>query len=389
MAGIFICYRREDSGANAGRINDWIRQELGEEAVFFDVDSIQPGDDFIAAIERRVSDCDVLLAVIGKDWLSGRDRDGLRRIDNPEDFVHAELATALRRNVRIIPVLVEGATMPRRSELPDVLGDLVRRHAFELSHNRFRDEIGRLLQILANAVPAEKSGTRRIHPPAAGTCRVHPLDGLTYVYIAPGRFTMGASPGDTECRDSERPAHEVQITRGFWIGQTPVTQAAYAKVMKGANPSHFKGAEQPVENVSWEDASAYCKAVGMRLPTEAEWEYAARAGNGNARYGPLDGIAWYGANSGGETHPAGRKEANAWGLHDTLGNVWEWVSDRYGAYERQAVSDPVGPPNGGSRVLRGGSWGFNPEYVRVSNRVRSEASNRYSDIGFRCAGELP
>ena len=379
MAGIFICYRREDSGANAGRINDWIRQELGEEAVFFDVDSIQPGDDFIAAIERRVSDCDVLLAVIGKDWLSGRDRDGLRRIDNPEDFVHAELATALRRNVRIIPVLVEGATMPRRSELPDVLGDLVRRHAFELSHSRFRDEMARLLQILANTVPAEKSGT----------CRVNPIDGLTYVYIAPGRFTMGASPGDTECRDSERPAHEVQITRGFWIGQTPVTQAAYAKVMKGANPSHFKGAEQPVENVSWEDASAYCKAVGMRLPTEAEWEYAARAGNGNARYGPLDGIAWYGANSGGETHPAGRKEANAWGLHDTLGNILEWVSDRYGAYELQAVSDPVGPPNGAERVLRGGSWYSTPASVRVSYRNGYVTSVRNDGFGFRCAGELP
>ena len=388
MAGIFICYRREDSGANAGRINDWIRQELGEEAVFFDVDSIQPGDDFIAAIERRVSDCDVLLAVIGKDWLSGRDRDGLRRIDNPEDFVHAELATALRRNVRIIPVLVEGATMPRRSELPDVLGDLVRRHAFELSHNRFRDEIGRLLQILANAVPAEKSGTRRIHPPAAGTCRVHPLDGLTYVYIAPGRFTMGASPGDTECGDHERPAHEVEITRGFWIGQTPVTQAAYAKVMKSANPSRFQGAERPVENVSWEDASAYCKAVGMRLPTEAEWEYAARAGNGNARYGPLDRIAWYG-DSGGETHPVGRKDANAWGLHDTLGNILEWVSDRYGAYELQAVSDPVGPPNGAERVLRGGSWYSTPASVRVSYRNGYVTSVRNDGFGFRCAGELP
>jgi formylglycine-generating enzyme required for sulfatase activity len=111
---------------------------------------------------------------------------------------------------------------------------------------------------------------------------------------------------------------------GFWVGQTPVTQAAYEKLV-GTNPSYFKGSNLPVENVSWTEAESYCKAAGMRLPTEAQWEYAARAGTTGSRYGNLDEIASYGGNSGKQTHPVGTKAPNAWKLYDMLGNVWQWM----------------------------------------------------------------
>jgi formylglycine-generating enzyme required for sulfatase activity len=155
--------------------------------------------------------------------------------------------------------------------------------------------------------------------PRAASTRLNPKDGLTYVWIPPGSFTMGCSPGDTECSDDERPAHNVRITKGFWTGQTEVTEEAYQRV-SGTNPSYFKGTRFPVDSVNWEEAQTYCRAVGMSLPTEAEWEYAARGGDRSASYGLLDDVAWYGAILTGPNE-VGRKHANGFGLFDMLGNV--------------------------------------------------------------------
>jgi formylglycine-generating enzyme required for sulfatase activity len=243
----------------------------------------------------------------------------------------------------------------------------------------------------ASAVTAPKSV---IQPPApveivALKTRVNPKDGLAYVWIPPGRFTMGCSPGDEECSDREKPAHEVTITEGFWMGKTPVTQEAYERVM-GKNPSYFKGPRLPVEQVTWDEAKAYCKAASVRLPSEAEWEYAARAGSAAARYGNLEEIAWYDGNSGGKTHEVGQKQANGFDLYDMLGNVWEWVADWYDEkyYGRSPATDPSGPVRGQIRVLRGGSWDFVPRGARAWYRNGTERSDRKSEFGFRCAGKL-
>ena len=197
--------------------------------------------------------------------------------------------------------------------------------------------------------------------------KVNPKDGLTYVRIPAGHFTMGCSPGDSECDPDEKPPREVTIPRDLWVGQTLVTQAAYQRVT-GKTPSYFTGNQQlPVETINQDEAKNYCQAVGMRLPTEAEWEYAARGGTTGARYGNLDDIAWYVANSGNKTHEVGQKAPNADGLYDMLGNVWEWMSE--------------------SGSLRGASWNTYPAGVRVSNRNRLVPGDRLYNIGVRCVGE--
>lgn len=228
-----------------------------------------------------------------------------------------------------------------------------------------------------------------------GTVRTNPDDGQKYVWIPPGEFEIGCSPGDTECKGSETGHHTVtvRITHGFWLGQTEVTQAAYEKTM-GHKLFSFNEPQHPVEGVNWYEAREYCQAAGGRLPTEAEWEYAARAHSNGARYEQLDAIAWYLGNSGNQTHPVRQRQPNSWGLYDMLGNVKEWVADWYEENYYQAlpsvVADPKGPTSGVHRVLRGGCWDENPGDVRASNRDFSIPSNRSVGYGFRCArGVIP
>ena len=244
--------------------------------------------------------------------------------------------------------------------------------------------------------PAKAEAAPLVIAPGALEIRTHPKDGLSYVFIPPGRFRMGASEGDGEAIDREKPAHDVHITNGFWMGQTPVTVEAYKRFIKATGaamptaPGYDKGWKEdslPMTMVSWDDAQGYCQWAGLRLPTEAEWEYAARAGTTGSRYGELDKIAWYASNTGDRPCPMRGKESNAFQLYDMLGNVWEWVSDWYGDYETGAAADPKGAPKGEYRVLRGGSWCDDPGLARASFRGNVQPDGRNGDFGFRCSGE--
>lgn len=215
---------------------------------------------------------------------------------------------------------------------------------------------------------------------------------IEFVAVEPGEFLMGCRSPDADCGDDERPAHPVRLSRGFEIGKYEVTQAQWTAVM-GTNPSHFRGPALPVESVSWNEARRFIAKLNRagdpylyRLPTEAEWEYAARAGDSSPPLRALDDIAWHGANSAERTHEVGTKRPNAWGLHDMLGNVWEWCSDWYGAdyYRMSPDSDPRGPSRGAFRVMRGGSWYRYMWFIRTSARFRDSPDAAYRHVGFRC-----
>jgi len=220
--------------------------------------------------------------------------------------------------------------------------------------------------------------------------------------VPPGTFQMGCIMGSDqwECYSWEQPVHQVTLTNAFYLGRYEVTQAQWQAAM-GSNPSAFQSASaqvpaaqvpnRPVERVSWNTIQGYLGETGMRLPTEAEWEYACRAGtqtpfyNGSTDDGTVGALAWYSANAGNQTHPVGGKAANAFGFHDMLGNVWEWVNDWYGDYSGNAQTDPTGPVSAACRVFRGGSWNSGSGNVRSSNRGYYTPGTTLNSVGFRVA----
>lgn len=218
---------------------------------------------------------------------------------------------------------------------------------------------------------------------------------LRWVPCAPP-FRMGSLPNDMWRFRDEEPTRVVRLTRGYWLGETSVTLALWRAVM-GENPSGRlygdKRHEHPVAGVSWKESERFIGALnarvaglGVRLPTEAEWERACRAGTEAPRYGDLDGVAWFADNSGGATHPVKQKLPNPLGLYDMLGNVWEWCSDWWAASYAGAPSvDPTGPSTGSLRVVRGGSWNLEPRFVRAACRGGFDPGERNRDLGFRLA----
>jgi len=215
----------------------------------------------------------------------------------------------------------------------------------------------------------------------------------SYVPIATGTFRMGCSPGDGECRDSEKPAHLVKIARPFQMGQTEVTVGNFAifareTVRTGDFEKQFADEKDlPITGVNWRDAGAYCEWASGRLPTEAEWEYAARGGTAEGRYGPLGDIAWTYENSERRVHAVRGKRPNAYGLFDMLGNVLEWTADSFEDYPFKPGRDPQIAVPGGRPIVRGGSWVSDPVGARASNRDWVRPEFRNYDLGFRCVRE--
>jgi formylglycine-generating enzyme required for sulfatase activity len=254
-----------------------------------------------------------------------------------------------------------------------------------------------------------------------GGSRVVGSSGYALRLVPAGTYTVGCTAGQgDECEEDERPAREVSLSRSVLVGETEVTQGLYER-LTGRNPSRFRGCGSscPVEHVSWLDVVRFANklsaaegfeecytvilesvmwprgsaCLGYRLPTEAEWEVAARGG-GDAKYAggnELSAVGWFDSNSGSTTHPVGQKQANAYGLYDVSGNVWEWVWDWYEskAYVVGEITDPVGSDAGAKRVYRGGSWGDSPERARVTNRISIAPEDRNPQIGVRLVRTAP
>ena len=216
---------------------------------------------------------------------------------------------------------------------------------------------------------------------------------IEMVKVEAGSFNMGATPEMENPYDSEKPVHRVTLTNNYYIGKYEVTQALWQAVM-GSNPSYFKGDDLPVEKVSWDDCQDFISKLNamtgkrFRLPSEAEWEYAARGGKKSRGYqysgsNTLGDVAWYYGNSGPKTHAVGTKQPNELGIYDMTGNVWEWCQDWFGSYSSSPQTNPTGAASGSIRVCRGGSWNYSAGLCRTSYRGNNSPDDRFSYLGLR------
>ncbi len=477
MSGqIFISYRREDSAGFAGRIFDRLQARFGDNRIFMDVSGIKLGVDFVQEIERAVGQCDALIVLIGKKWLSAQDESGNIRLENPEDFVRLEIVSALERDIRVIPALVGGASMPRSQDLPESLKPLARRQGLEISHVGFDEDVARLIDTIEEVfreahvqevAPGKfetiKTPKLEIEKPkpkprsdvseswfrrlpnwgrglfslvglgilawigfviftllgggstAADITKVSPQEIVDadnpMILIPAGKFLMG----DDEGEPNEWPAHGVYLD-DFYIDQYEVTNYQYALCVEDGkcqpppesssftresyygNPEY---ANYPVVNIVWESAATFCAWRGGRLPSEAEWEKAARGGlDGNEytcgdEHPVCDSTAPNGAKfdddqkcDATDTDAVGSYAPNGYGLYDMAGNVWEWVADYYAEDYYQEFTDtvenPLGPDSGGARVVRGGAWDESESALRVAARGWYDPTAVLASYGFRC-----
>ena len=408
MTGIFISYRRADAAGSAGRLYDRLQHAFGSDQVFMDVSGIEAGEDFAEVIDATLASCSVFIVVIGRNWLKAADEHGRRRLDLLGDWVRMEVASALSRGLLVIPLLVDDAQLPQAIALPGELVRLSDLQATEIHHKTFHEDVERLLRRIEYEMALKHGSGAAASDLPAGTVRVHPKDECEDVWVPPGTFWMGRVPDDTitdERYDDEKPRHPIQISRGFWLGRTPVTVAAFRRFAVARrvdmprppkdNPN-WSLHDHPIVNVAWGRAREYCSWVGGRLPTEAQWEYAARGGRDGQIYPWGRSITSDRANYDEDARwrgpsPVGTFAPNGFNLLDVIGNVWEWVADWYeeGVYgTRSPISSTIDPQvyrnQTDKRVVRGGSWRSIPVEVRTSNRGFQTPNDGFTDFGFRC-----
>ena len=369
---------------------------------------ILPGEDWEKKIEQQLEASDLFLVLLSIHSLTSA-------------FIQKkELVKALEKKSRIVPILVRSCfwqTHPIFAGLQGLPKNMKPVASFA-DHDDAWTEIMAKLHEMVETIRAEEKTQRETAQRQASEREAQKAAALAeaerqkqaaaekrrreaearkegapeMVFVKGGTFQMGDEHGDLH--EGCRPVHPVTLS-DFQIGKYPVTQKEWTALM-GNNPSAFKGEQLPVENVSWEDCQAFLKKLNektgqpYRLPTEAEWEYAARGGaffkhTKYAGSNNLDEVAWYAGNAGSKTHPVGQKKANQLGLFDMSGNVWEWCSDWYGPYKdnKNPVLNPKGADKGEFRVYRGGSWNYYARGCRVSNRFNYTPAARRSYLGFR------
>ena len=396
MAGIFISYRREDSIAYAGWMHDRLLKEFPRQQLFMDLATLEPGENFVGAIEDSVHRCKVFLAVIGKRWLHAKDSRGIRRLENPDDWVRIEIEIALERKIPVIPCLVGGMTMAKLVGLPKSLAPLTHRHALTLSDQRFHRDVDILIETIKKAIGTPKRispSNKKRKETKGNTSDLLRVTG-NMVRIPQGAFLYGAQP------------KKCTIEYDFYIDKNLVTNQEYAKFMNAggyddqslwseqgwkwrktgdiAQPAYWKYAKwsqptHPVVGVSYYEAEAYAQWAEKRLPTEMEWEKAARSTDGRLfpwgdQFDPKKCTSKESGSRGTTSIQTYPKGVSPLGCYDMAGNVWEWCA----SWWRKGMA---------FRVLHGGSWEDEARCLRANYLNKSWPTGREKNIGFRCARE--
>jgi formylglycine-generating enzyme required for sulfatase activity len=443
---IFLSYRASDMQGQAplvvGKIVQRLGAHYGAANIILERPIVPEGSRFDGIVKGLVGQADVVLAVIGPDWARS-----LRSLaDSAEDFVRAELLAAMQMGIPVIPVLLNETPMPGPDDLPDALADLAGMQRFRLSTGS--DMAPQLLQLTHHldssirsaapttpmAVAAAAPVAVRPHRESQPRKRNHTTTlvwlvailamagvminitpkfqqqatprpdrdptndylnsiGDRMVWCPPGTFVMG-SPETEEGHSKDELQHEVTLTTGFWIGAHEITQAQWKLVTGSFHASHVKKQQTalPVTMISWDEAAAFCDLISAqegrnyKLPTEAQWEYACRAGMAgpqNREGMELNDLGWHEGNSGGVPHLVGEKARNNWGLQDMHGNVFEWCRDVYEPYAAAPVIDPAGPEKGEFRIYRGSAFDIGNPYHRSAYRSWNKAEHRAPNLGLR------
>ena len=426
MTRIFLCHANEDKA----QVRD-VYQRLKAEGFqpWLDEEDLLPGQLWEQEIPRALRASDFILIFFSQTSVAKR------------GYVQREMKLALDAwmeipagQIHTIPVKLDDCTIPARFK-PFQWVDLFRDNSWERLIRAIRFGLEQRQQsVPASRLASQQDATGTVATRDATTAPLstgiipvamdfspHDIIGavgnidtrlgsmlppslvsldIEFVLVPAGEFRMGFTDNDYHARSDEQPVHTVHISQSFYLGKSPVTQAQWESVM-GNNPSHFKGdPHRPVESISWDDVQEFIRklnerdrGIRYRLPTEAEWEYAARAGSKSVySFGDdreqLGEYAWYEKNSGGTTHPVGQLKPNAWGLYDMHGNVWEWVQDWHGDYPDGTLVEPQGATSGSSRVQRGGNWHSDAGECRSARRSYGAPTARHQGLGFRLVQEV-